>query len=95
MTDPGRHIDAGNTVVLGFGFSDVPRETSFGFGERGVLKGCAAEVEVAAGGLEGGAAVVASRRGIEDVREREKIEGRREDALLRRQERQIIFVVLC
>lgn len=82
-------------MVLGFGFSDVPRETSLGVGDRGVLNGCAAEVEVAAGGLELGAAVGASRRGIVVVKDREKIEGRMEDAPLRRQERQIIVVVLC
>lgn len=66
-------------------------------GERGVLKGCAAPVEVAAGGpaVRGldAVAVAASNWEIEDVNVREGMEGRRENAPLRRHERQIIFVL--
>lgn len=79
---------------FGFGFRDSPRDSGFGVGERGVLKGCAALVEVAAGGpLVRGLAVAASRREIEVVNVREGIEWRTKDAPLRRQERQIIVVM--
>jgi hypothetical protein len=62
-----------------------------------VLKGCAAPAEVAAGepavrGLNG-VAVTASNREIEVVKVRDGMEGRREDAPLRKQERQIILVL--
>jgi hypothetical protein len=73
-----------------FGRRETPRETSFGVGERGVLKGCAAEVEVA------GLVPVASRVIGVVVKERKRVEVRRGigfNEALRRQERQIMMAV--
>ena len=50
---PAGHIETGSATDLGFGLRCVPRDMSFGEGVRGVLKGCAAPVEVVAGGAEG------------------------------------------
>ena len=72
-------IDLG---LLGEGRKELPRERGFGAGERGLEKGCAAAVEVAAvrpsvrGGL--GVAMAGSNRREEDVNVR--VEERRADA---------------
>ena len=75
-------------MTLDLGCLDMPRETSLGVGERGVLKGWAAEVDVAVLGSRVGAV-------LESVRQRGIVAAdgrRREDA--RRQVRQIIVVCL-
>ena len=69
----------------------MPKQTSFGVGERGVENGCASPVEVAGGGE-----AVAEGLRMEGLMEKDRVsveEGRRADAL-RRQERQIMVVVL-
>lgn len=73
---PAGHIDTGNTIfdfdfasAEGGGRNDVPSETGEGVGVSGVLKGCAALVEVAgAGAGEGDAAP--ERRELLFVKER-------------------------
>lgn len=44
--------DTGIDALFVFGRKFTPKETSFGEGESGVLKGCAALVDVAVGGPE-------------------------------------------
>ena len=67
--DPAGAIDVGKGADFGFGRSAVPRERGLGRGERGVLKGWAAPVDVAGGGLEG------EDEGVEDVRALRREEG--------------------
>jgi hypothetical protein len=88
---PAGQLDTGSGAPLGFGFRAVPREMLFGVGERGVLEGCEALVDVAA---EPGDAVVGEKEEmlVEKTR-KEGCVGRRADAL-RRQERQIMVVIL-
>jgi hypothetical protein len=51
---PAGQLLSGTTNFEAFGFRFVPRETGFGVGERGVEKGCARPVDVAAGGVSRG-----------------------------------------
>lgn len=46
---PAGAIESGNTNFA-FGLSLVPRDTAFGDGDNGLLKGCASPVEMAGGG---------------------------------------------
>jgi len=79
---PGVEMLVGMAVAVAFDLE----ETGLGVGERGVVKGCGAEVEVAAGGVVEG-------RETEVVNVRLGIEDRKDETPLRRQERQIIVVV--
>jgi len=57
-----------------FGRSPTPRETSFGAGVKGVEKGCAIPVDVAAGGPavrgEAGVAVAGDNEGLKEEKVR-------------------------
>lgn len=84
---PAGALETGSGV-LGFGRWWTPRETALGVGERGVEKGCAAPLDVAAGGLED------EELGLEVVRER-LIGMRRRNAEARcRQRWQIMLCVI-
>jgi hypothetical protein len=75
---PAGAIEVGSGALFGLGLNDVPNETALGDGERGVEKGCAALVDVAAGGEpEGDCGAVEYARGM---MRRDRVEGIRADA---------------
>jgi hypothetical protein len=90
--NPFRDVPAGaietGRGVLGFGRKFTPRETALGAGERGVEKGCAALVDVAAEGLDG------EELGVGVVRER-TTDVRMRKAEARWRQRWQIMTCLC
>ena len=100
MTVPAGHDETGIWTFLGLGCNPTPRETSLGVGERGVEKGCAMPVDVAAGVPSVRGEVVwaeagGANNGRPDVIDRDEVtlDGRRVETL-RIQLRQIMAVVL-